>query len=45
MRCVAVCPVKARGLGKVAEMAVSAKLRKVCEPKRENRIWLAQPEA
>lgn len=42
MRCAAVCPEKARSIGTVAEIAVTARLRKACDPARRNRTWLAQ---
>lgn len=41
MRCVAECPQQARGLGKVAQAAVTMKLGKVCDAKRLNQVWFA----
>ena len=41
MRCVAQCPRKARGLGKVAETAITLKLGKVCDASQPKRVWLA----
>ena len=40
MRCVAVCPSQARGIGKIMQFMIATMLKKPCALRKENELFI-----